>query len=145
MSEYPELKYLYHVAFRCPPNWRCMTKKMIWIEAQIATQGLIRAASPYIVILTVPLSRLVAPVAGNLLLRYAPAIRFIQVKRLSTVNTLVSFFRFDCFFFIAAPEHIETSLHCVGRCLYGKLMYEHWSTNQTASWQRRGLSSQPGS
>jgi hypothetical protein len=118
---------------------------MIWIEAQIATHGLIRAASPYIVILTVPLSRLVAPVAGKLLLRYAPTIRFIQVKRLSTVNTLVSFFKFDCFILVAAPEHIEISLHCVGRCLYGKLMYEHFSTNQTASWQRMGFSSQPDS
>jgi hypothetical protein len=87
-------------------------------DVQMGSAKLLPGISPHIIILTVPLSRHVAPVAGKLLLRYTPAIGLIQIKRLSTVNTLVSFLRFDCFFFVAAPKHIEIPLHPVGRCLY---------------------------
>ena len=81
---------------------------------QFDIQGLsprvLSESSPYVVILTVPLASHVAPVAGKLLLRYAPAIRFVQIKRLSTVDALVGIFRAARFLLVFVPEHVEFPL-----------------------------------
>jgi hypothetical protein len=96
-----------------------LCKDLPQFDVQMGSPKLLPGISPHIIILTVPLSRHVAPVAGKLLLRYTPAIGLIQIKRLSTVNALMGILRPGCFILVTAPEHIEIPLYPVGRCLYG--------------------------
>ena len=62
-------------------------------DMQAISPGMLSESSPHIVVFTIALAIHVAPVAGKLLLGYAPAVGLVQVKRLSTVNALVSIFR----------------------------------------------------